>query len=91
MKKRTKITIGIVTVVFALWLTMFSVDYTRCGRLKQPLFAVEKTSENSMIEYVGPGYTAMVEKGKNAEPEREDVIIRSELRLFGKVVSAAIS
>ena len=44
-----------------------------------------------MIDYVGLGYTAQVEKGKNAEPGRDYVVIRSELRLFGKIVSAAIA
>ena len=44
-----------------------------------------------MTDYVGLGYTAQTEKGQAAEPDWDDVIIRSELRLFGKVVSAAIS
>lgn len=91
MKKRTKITIGIFVAVLALWLTLFSIDCNQCASLKPPRFAVEKTSESNMIEYVGLGYSAMVEKGKGAEPDKGDVIIRSELRLFGKVVSAAIS
>ncbi|MGN1442742.1 MAG: hypothetical protein ACI4XE_02730 [Acutalibacteraceae bacterium] len=91
MKKGTKIFIGIFTAVLALWLTMFSVDCNRCASLKTPVFAIEKTSQNSITEYVGLGYTAQVEKGKDAEPDREDVIIRSELRIFGKTVSAAIA
>lgn len=91
MKKGTKIVIGIFAVVVALWLTMFSVDYVRCGSLKASVFAIEKTSQGKVIDYVGLGYTAQVEKGKHAEPGREDVIIRSELRLFGKIVSASIS
>ena len=91
MKKRTKIIIGVFAAVLALWLTMFSVDCNRCASLKAPIFAVEKTSRNKVTDYVGLGYTAQTEKGKAAEPGRDDVIIRSELRLFGKVVSAAIS
>ena len=91
MKKGTKIIIGIFVVVIALWFTMFSVDYNRCANLKVPVFAVEKTSRNKVIDYVGLGYTAQIEKGKGAEPDRDDIIIRSELRVFGKVVSAAIS
>lgn len=90
MKKGTKVIISVFAAALALWLTMFSVDCNRCASLKAPVFAIEKTSRNSITEYVGLGYTAQVEKGKDAEPNREDVIIRSELRLFGKTVSAAI-
>lgn len=91
MKKGTKIIIGVFAAVLALWLTMFSVDYVRCGSLKAPVFAIEKTSRNGVTDYVGLGYTAQIEKGKDAEPDWDDVIIRSELRIFGKVVSAAIT
>lgn len=91
MKKGTKIIIAVFAAVFALWLTVFSVDCNRCANLKAPVFAAEKTSQNKITEYVGLGYTALIEKGKGAEPDREDVIIRSELRLFGKIVSAAIT
>ena len=91
MKKGTKIIIGVFAAVLALWLTMFSVDCNRCASLKAPVFAIEKTSRNKVIDYVGLGYTSQVEKGKNAEPGRDDVVIRSELRLFGKIVSAAIA
>ena len=91
MKKRTNIIIGLFVFVLALWLTMFSVDRNRCANLKAPVFAVEKTSQNKITEYTGLGYTALVEKGKGAEPEKDDVIIRSELRLFGKIVSASIA
>lgn len=91
MKKGTKIIIGVFAAVLALWLAVFSVDYVRCGNLKAPVFAIEKTSQNGVTDYVGLGYTAQIEKGKHAEPDKEDVIVRSELRLFGKVVSASIS
>lgn len=91
MKKGTKVIIGIFAAVLTLWLTMFSVDRNRCANLKAPIFAIEKTSQNKVTDYVGLGYTAQIEKGKNAEPDRDDVIIRSELRIFGKVVSAAIT
>lgn len=91
MKKGRKAFIGILAVLITLWLVMFSVDYTRCAKLKAPVFATEEATRNSITEYKGIGYTAITEKGKGADPISEDVIIRSELRLFGKIVSASIA
>lgn len=90
MKKRTKITIGVFAAALTLWLVMFSVDFHRCQNLQTPVFAVQKSLENGISEYIGAGYAATVETGKGASPDEEDIIIRSELRIFGKTVSGAI-
>ncbi len=91
MKKRTKIILISIGVLLVVWFAMFVTDYMRCGSLKEPIFVVSKNTtadDGGSGTYQGLGYSVYVEK--NIDAEYGVTLVRVEMSMFGKVVSAAI-
>ena len=89
MNKKLKILIGIVVVIFALYLVIFFIDYNRCANLKEPIFAItvkEDDSTNKTIEYQGLGYNVIVNKDV-----AQNQIVKVEMYMFNKCIAGSIT
>lgn len=91
MKKALKVIFSAVGIAVVLWLAVFSVDYARTMSLKEPIFAVPPSvtaDDGGSGVFRGLGYTVGVEKHIDAEYGVK--IVSVEMRMFGKIVAAAI-
>ncbi len=92
MKKVGKIIIGILIAILIVWGIIFGIDYIRCSRLKEPIFAILKQSTDFTQKketYQGLGYRVEVEK--YLSKENEEHITKVEMYMFNKFVAGAIS
>lgn len=83
MKKVIKIACVVLCSILILWCGVVITDYIRIGNLKEPVFAAKKNENGS---YNGLGYSVTVKRTEN-----DDLIEYTEMKMFGKVVSAAIA
>ncbi len=90
MKKKLILTALIVVfVIMVLYTTVFITDATRSSSMKEPIFAVNKGITDDETEtYRGLGYTVYVKR--YTDDERGTYICSVEMKMFGKVISAAI-
>lgn len=91
MKKATKIIIGIICTIVALWGAIFVTDYIRCSSLREPLFAIASASadDGGSAVYHGIGYKVIVKKYIDAEYGA--VLNSVEMKMFGKTIAASIT
>ncbi len=91
MKKIRRILCSVLCAVIVVWLTVFITDTIRTVSLKEPIFAVPPTvtaDDGGSDIYKGLGYTVEVEKYLDSELGLKTVSV--EMKMFGKVVAAAI-
>jgi len=91
MKKNVKIILGCIIAIIVLWGILFAIDYTRCSRMKEPLFVILKQSTDLSTKtetYQGLGYT--VEVQKNVTKENEKQITKVEMYIMNHFVVGAI-
>ena len=91
MKKIWGILFSVLCAVIVVWLTVFVTDAVRTVNLKEPIFAVPPAAtadDGGSGTFRGLGYTVEVEKHLDSEFGLKTVSV--EMKMFGKVVAAAI-
>ena len=84
-KKKVKIFFSVIIILLTCYFIILSVDINRVDSLKKPVFAIENGYMGSMIRYDGLGYRIGLEKDENG------AIQQSQMSMFGKIISAAVS
>lgn len=91
MSKNVKVIIGIIILIIVVWLTMFSVDYTRVSNFKEPIFVIKKEILKDGGNYKGYGLGYKVEVEKNMTTEQGIYLKRLEMYMFNKIIVGAIT
>lgn len=90
MERFLKILIGVAGTFVLLWTAAFVTDYIRVSAFEEPVFVIaDETADDGSGVYHGLGYTVEVEK--YADPEFGTVLGSVEMKMFGKVIAAAVT
>ena len=87
-KKSLKILLYIIIIFVTLYCVIVSVDMNRVNSFREPIFTVDKQSDNSSMEttvYQGLGYK--VEMIKDVATQK---MIKIEMYMFNKCIAGAI-
>lgn len=74
MIKRYKMTLGILFVILALWVTVTSIDYSRVYRSStKPAFAIpiNTSVDGTSVTYLGLGYSFSIKKSSSDVTEKD--------------------
>ena len=96
MKKGVKIFLVILVLIIAIWLTVFTINYVKCGNFEKPilmkevpitaiLFLTDSKGQSHNMEtweYMGLGYYI------ETNTENDNIFI-SKMYLFGKLINQA--
>jgi len=83
-KNTLKITLSVIIILITFYCIVISADMNRVYSLKEPMFASQTDNHSNITIYQGLGYKVYIEKLENQ-------IISIEMRMFDKVIAAAIT
>jgi len=91
MNKGLKIVVSVIIVLILLWVTIFYIDYLRCGNFKEPIFVIAKETadDGGSGIYYGLGYRVKIEK--TISNDYGPTLVRVEMYVFDKFITGAIS
>lgn len=82
---------SILILVIMIWVSVFTVDYYRCGHLQSPIFVIagdDVADDGGTGSYYGLGYRVNIYK--EIDSEYGVTIVSVEMIIFDKVISASI-
>ena len=88
MKKKL---LAVLAVLLVLWLAMFTTDFCRVSRSREPIFVLHSATADDGGSYVcrGLGYKVTVQKV--VDPDTGLMLESVTMTVFGHVVAAAIT
>ena len=88
MKKKL---LTVLCAALLLWCAVFTTDYLRVSRFREPIFVLHSATADDGGSYVGRGLGYKVTVKKLLSPDTGLMLESVTMTVFGRVVAAAIT